>query len=188
MGNKIKILFCGILLLNSIFVYSIENTDSLKLQKNAIAVNLLGNGYLYSLSYERYFIQKNKWSASAKIGISYYYRLYNSTYIPISAQVYYGYKSKLELGIGYTPIFRWSSINEEGTIFNYDKSKYTLTGTKYIKGHNEPYAGTFCLNVGWQKELRRNNFFKIQFSPWISKAMKGYGIIPWGAITLGKMF
>lgn len=163
--------------------------DSLQNEKNSIFIELGGNGYAYSLNYERFIIKKNKWKYSAKIGFSYYYAFHNATYFPISTQIYYGNKSRLELGIGYTAIFRWSKINEEGSVFNYDKSKYKDVGEKnYVKGHDEPSAGIFYLNIGWHQELKNRTFLKVEYCPWIGDGIKPFVLVPWGKISFGKNF
>lgn len=165
-----------------------QSEDVLVYSKNQVFVELFGNGYLYSLNYERSVLRKNKLDASARVGFSYYYPLHNSTYIPLSAQMYYGKKSKLEIGIGYLPIFRWDKIREEGTVFNFDKTKYVNTGN-YLEGHDEPYAGVAFVNIGFHQNLKQNFLFKVSFSPWIAeKNNNGYAIIPWGRIAFGKTF
>lgn len=163
--------------------------DSVKTYKNSAFVEFGGNGYSYSVNYERFLYTKSKWAISAKIGLSYYYNFHNATYLPISAEIYYGSKSKIELGFGYTPIFRWSKISEEGTIFSYDKTKYTENGKKnFIKGHDEPYASLVFINIGWHQEIEKKCFFKIEASPWLAKSKSGYVLIPWGKLSFGKNF
>ena len=161
--------------------------DSLKYRKNSVFVELFGNGYFYSLNYERSIYKINKMEFSARIGLN-YYLLHNTTYVPVSIQGYYGKRSRLEIGMGYVSIFRWDKIKEEGTLFNYDRSKYKNTGSAYIKGHDEPYAGEVFINIGLHQNLKHNFFFKISFSPWIGETKNHYAIIPWGKLAFGKTF
>jgi hypothetical protein len=165
-----------------------QKSDSITIKYNSAYIELLGNGYVYSLNYERIVLKRNKVDISARIGISYYYSLHNATYTPLSIQMYYGNKSKLEIGAGYLPIFRWDKIKEEGTVFNFDKSKYSPTSGNYIEGHDEPYADAFFMNIGYHQQLRHNLLFKISFSPWIGKEQNGYAIMPWGRVAFGKTF
>lgn len=183
---KIYILVAFVLLQNMLAAQSDNNLGD---GKNQAFVELFGNGYLYSINYERTVVRKNKLDISARIGFSYYYSFHNATYLPLSVQMYYGKKSKFEFGFGYLPIFRWDKIKEEGTIFNYDKTKYNYAGI-YIQGHDEPYASVAFTNVGFHQNLKHNLFFKISFSPWISKKdnNSGIDIQPWGRVAFGKTF
>lgn len=157
--------------------------------KNFVFIELAGNGYVYSLNYERLLYSKSMLNISAKVGLSYYNSLHNATYVPFSIQAYYGNRSRLEIGIGYTPIFRWDKIKEEGTIFNYDKFKYTENGPEgYIKGHDEPYAAMGFINVGLHQKIKETYFFKIQASPWLFQKAKNYVLVPWGKLSFGKTF
>lgn len=188
--NKKTILIVVFSVLNFVVAFSLEkDTSTILYNKNIFFVELAGNGGVYSINYERIFHKKQNWIISSKIGLSYYPQNHNATYLPLSLQFYYGNKSKLEFGIGYTAIFRWDKIKEEGSIFNYDKSKYTLNGKKnYIQGHDEPYGDWVYLNLGLHQEISRKYFLKFEFSPWISKSKTSIVLIPWGKIAFGKTF
>lgn len=170
------------------YILMAQSTDGSENMKNKLFGELFGNGYLYSLNYERALLKNVKVEFSGRIGLSYYYQLHEATYLPISVQAYYGHKTKLEIGIGYLPIFRWSKIKEEGTVFNYDKSKYTMTSKDYIQGHDEPYASAAFINIGLHQGLKQNFFFKAAFSPWIAETNNGYALVPWGRLAFGKNF
>jgi hypothetical protein len=189
--NKIaKTAFCFLGIVYCTCLSAANVTDTMSQKKNAVFFELGGNGYAYSLNYEREFLVKENCSFSGKLGCAFYPQFHNATYLPLSVQMYFGKRrSRFELGIGYTPIFRWSKIKEEGTIFNYDKLKYTNHGPPgYIKGHDEPFAQFFYINVGWHQDLRNNFFLKVQASPWITENHNGYHIAPWAKVAFGKKF
>jgi len=79
--------------------------------KNTVFVELLGNGGLYSLNYERLFpLRKNGLGLSARIGYAYWnsiqtsFKNFSYQTIPVELSALYGHTHKAELGLGYTPL------------------------------------------------------------------------------------
>ncbi|MFH2141209.1 MAG: hypothetical protein ABIJ97_02210, partial [Bacteroidota bacterium] len=112
MHTVIKIMLvvsiCGLMFNQA---YSQEKSDSIHnvqidsiiiYPKNSYYVELLGNGILYSLNYERMIYQKNKMKLSARIGIESCEFLRFS--IPVEFNCNIGKRKKnLEFGLGYNP-------------------------------------------------------------------------------------
>jgi len=84
----------------------------MRLAKNTVFAELLGNGGLYSINYERLFpLQKNNFGIAARVGYAYWGNPNGTAYtfsyqtIPVELSALYGHTHKAELGLGYTPLF-----------------------------------------------------------------------------------
>ena len=134
-------------------------------KKNSVYIELLGNGVIYSLGYERIFWSDNIYRFSTMSGFSYYiWELYFSQQINLLI----GKKNNFELGFGCTlPIVE--PIQD---------------------GSNMSYLFFYRIGYRYQKE-DGGMFFRIGFTPFSGRDLhppKNWPVWPWGGITVGWMF
>jgi len=164
MINRILILLS--LLLVFINGFS-QNSDSLKLSKNAIYIELLGSaGFIYNVSYDRIIFNHKNQNISVGLGIQYYNDNRSEINLQtISPQINYLLGSNrhfLELGVGLFWDFLDSDVN------------------------------SLIMRIGYRYQRKNGLFYKIGFTPALTKLFlrfgEGYTIIPWGGIALGYAF
>jgi hypothetical protein len=146
-----------------------QTSDSLRLSKNAIYVELLGSaGYLYNVSYDRIIYNHNNHHISVGMGAQYYEGLISDNddnRQTITTQVNYLRGSNrhfLELGIGYYLDFLDSDYN------------------------------SIITRIGYRYQKKSGVFFKIGVTPLIPNHLYFFGkrlwVVPWGGIALGYAF
>jgi len=158
------------------FVYSFDSleykTNTLNNEtfaKNAVHFELLGNGFLYSLGYERIFIHKQKHKLFGNFGFSYWKNDYG-----IHPQVgyLYGIKHSFELGFGYT------------LFLTYEDNPYVVTKPQLL------YDNLFFLRIGYRyQKAEEGIFYKAAFTPFhITDNSYIPLIMPWIGLAVGYSF
>jgi len=144
-----------------------QASDSLKISKNTIYVEILGSaGYLYNVSFDRIFYKQNRHKISGGLGVQYYEGdLSYRTLQTASPQLNYLLgldRHFLEFGVGYI----WNFLNT--------------------------YENSIIMRFGYRYQRFKGLFFKIGITPFLTKSYRifgvGYKIIPWGGIALGYSF
>lgn len=114
MYQKTLILFILIILfVSSVFnqTFGQSTKDSTSISKNTVYFELLGNGGLYSINYDRVLITKNLLKATFRVGLSdwypYMYQIHFITF-PTEISLLYGNKHNIEFGAGYTFLFLYN--------------------------------------------------------------------------------
>ena len=156
--------------------------------KNAVYMELLGNGFAYSLNYERLLLQDNLMTIRGRIGVTPgFVNLFKGIAIPLEVNACFiqtrGHA--LETGIGFT----W---------FN-GKSRYRNEDRELIT--SQPYnAGSVSVRVGYRYQLPgRGPVFRAGFLPTFSVFAPdevrnnsflpfGKTFTPWGGISAGYVF
>jgi len=85
-------------------------------RKNSVQLEAGGHGFFYSLNYERFWLNENKWKASTQVGASYYTPKSGviPLWLPITANVMYSLKQHhVELGLGRTVTLENMGIGEQ---------------------------------------------------------------------------
>jgi hypothetical protein len=150
-------------------------TDSSRTAKNVLYVELLGNGILYSLNYERFITD----DLSARIGFGYLSLGASSSSSSARASVlwlplmvnYLGVGSadhKLQLGLG--PVLFYASSAASSVGDSAKASGVALFGTATIGYRYVPHDGGFNFDIG--------------FTP----VFGSFGFLPWIGISLGAVF
>ncbi|MDX2188785.1 MAG: hypothetical protein SFY32_02885 [Bacteroidota bacterium] len=111
-----------------------------KIKKNTVFVELLGNGYLYSLNYDRVINYKSKFKQTFRIGLAYLpFSPLSEIHLPFEYNFLFGKKDgHFEMGIGLTPaLWTYQYISENDTRFGF--YNYLRIGYRYQK----PNGGFF---------------------------------------------
>lgn len=130
--------------------------------KNAVFAEFLGNGFLYSLNYERLF----KGTFTLRTGISYLseevFMLGDMLTFPISSSMLFSLTeiSHIETGIAYT-------IQVKG---------------QPLESHFTPVVGYRIQNIS-----EGGGYFRLSFTPFVEYDNKLF-IEPWGGISFGASF
>ena len=176
------------------FIVDTYGQDSLKKRdyKNAISLEVLGNGILLSLNYERTLLQENIYCLSSRFGISYFPKLngFNDDFqgpgfiFELTNSLGKSNK-KIELGIGINAFNLYHKYDEN--IFINDKYE------KFIFLYTSP-------RIGYKYESPNRYIFRIGFTPIIllkfettntnAEVIKKNGntVLPWIGIGIGKIF
>lgn len=169
MRKHIKLLF--ILFLS--FIYpSLAQEEKLKINpKNTVYLEVLGNAYLYSLNYERVFLDKESYSLSGRIGFSYFKWSFfgdsHYSFFPLSINfIKHFNKNNVEIGVG--AVNQYSFYNNEESEYLFIPS-FHVNYRRYISNNMDFRAGL---------TLSRANL----------NADDKYEIFPWPFISLGKRF
>jgi hypothetical protein len=105
-------------------------------KKNSLYVEFGGNGFIYSLGYDRLFFSENKLRMSLSLGTSYshfFHENEGSVFILPQINSLYGEKHNLELGIGFSwPIIRIALNQQDYNSMNLYFVFYRL-GYRYQK-------------------------------------------------------
>jgi hypothetical protein len=164
---------------------SLKNND----YKNALSIEVLGNGITFSFNYERILFRKNIYCLSSRNGISYLPKfngdLHGPGFIFELNNSFGKSKNKIELGIGLNALYLIEELEE--SIFVNDKF------LKLIFIYTSP-------RIGYKLESKKGHFFRIGVTPVIglsyhvintnfSSTMKNETIArPWLGIGFGKVF
>ena len=129
--------------------------------RNAVYFEILGNGVIYSINYDRKFTP----TISGRLGIG---GLGTAGAVPLMVNFMPGTgASRLELGIGPALVFAPEDI-DEGEFS--DELDAGLVGTATIGYRYQPVLGGFVFRVG--------------FTPLFGQG----GILPWGGVSFGYSF
>jgi hypothetical protein len=144
---------------------------------NVVFAELLGNGLLYSVNYERII---DRWNLGLRAGVSYftypvssYGRSGNLTIVtfPLVASYYIGTpQHKLQLGLGATILYTGVSSDSTGTKFESERSGAGISATAVIGYRYLPLDRGFTFGAGFTPLLRPTSF------------------LPWGGAEAGYIF
>ena len=154
---------------DSTFVVSQDTTVEFKDYKfkfkNNIQFELLGTGGLYSVNYERFLVNRNRFKTSVQLGISPMFRTsWNGLSIPISITELFSFKKHhLELGIGIAPNF----VSHEN--------------------HGNSWESLLNGRVGYRFQKPSGRFvFRAGYTPFLYFPDNKF--IHWGGISIGYSF
>lgn len=160
----------------------LENIPPPPLPKNAVFIELGGNGGLFSLNFDRLLLRKNRVNLSGRIGVSAFPQGpgFDYTFI-LEPNFYYSLNSKhhLETGFG-TSWFNALSYDEQ-------TEKWS---------RNQEYIFMPRLGYRFQDILNDGFFFRAGFTPIIKRIYigeppndyNGNGFIFWGGLGFGYSF
>lgn len=143
---------------------------------NAVFAELLGNGLLYSINYERFL-----WPIPIGIRAGASFFTYavsdvsgsgNLTLLtfPITASYYWGtLHHKLQLGLGATILYTSASSDSSGT--SYGNTGLAIAATAIVGYRYLPIGRGFTFGAGFTPLLRTSR-----------------GFLPWGGVTAGYVF
>jgi hypothetical protein len=145
---------------------------------NVISLELLGNGLLYSVNYERLF---PAWNLGLRAGASFFMDKISSANgsgdlvlasFPLVASYFIGTpRHKLELGLGATILYSEAASDSTGTKFEGSVSGLGVAATAVIGYRLMPIGRGLTLGAGFTPLLR---------------ATKGF--LPWGGVSAGYAF
>lgn len=182
-------LLLSILLLNGILIAQTTGLPAIdKHSKNAAYAEFLGNGFAYSLNYERLLLQDNIMSIRARAGISAgFLNIFTGVGLPLELNFAFLEKNghALECGTG----FAW--FNGKSSYRNKDRelvssSRYNVCDINLRVGYRYQKPGNgLVLRAGFlpvfavvsPPEVRNNSFFPF-----------GKTFTPWGGISVGYAF
>lgn len=158
--------------------YDGEDVDDERTAHNVVFGEVLGNGMLYSVNYERLFGESN---FSVRAGFSYMALGFSSgttaastswITIPLLANYYVGgARNKLQLGLGVTMLFVTANASTSSLWGSADSTvpcPTAVIGYRYL-----PPAGGFAFSVG--------------FTPFIIPGSTRT-FLPWGGVSFGGVF
>ncbi len=157
---------------------SAQSADTVRiLPKNAIYFELLGNGILGSINYERMFRQKGTWRIAGRIGLGGYPAILNRpspwhVIVPTELLFLKGRKNRfLELGVGLTTGLVWYTEN--------------INSTEY----HEQFVAVPMLRIGYRYQSKNGFVFRagllgiFGFNP-----NRKIAAAPWLGFSFGKSF
>lgn len=155
--------------------------------KNAVYAEFLGNGFAYSLNYERRVYSDEKLAIGTRIGIAPgFIPMFQGFGLPLEANITFLRKNghMAEMGPGFTWFYGKSRYrNEKRELVNtgfYNVCDVTLRiGYKYVGPKGFLFRAAFIptFAVVSPKEVRENNFFPM-----------GKTFTPWAGISVGYAF
>ncbi|MFA5781137.1 MAG: hypothetical protein WC868_02590 [Bacteroidales bacterium] len=155
-----------------------DTLKNIRIPNNSFYIELLGNAPLYSLNYERIFINKNKFYLSGRIGIGYFFSKLdpgssNIVVTPVLINVGYQLRKKffIETGIGATYAYQ-----REVTYSYY-------SGKKEIDINNS-FFGTAL--IGLRIQGSKGFLFRVGFTPFYS--INEFLFAPFGGVSFGYSF
>ncbi len=162
-----------------------QDSTPLFTAKNAIFLELGGNGLLYSLNYERMFYQKGIFKSAARIGLTTLPRkietetkTYWDVALPLELVGLIGRsKHHLELGIGYTPSYiAKTKLEIGGSGFEFDGYRLTSVVPLRIGYRYQKPDGGFFFRAAYMPTL--------DLHPDVNRKLR----LIHGGISLGKSF
>jgi len=163
-----KYLLLSLLLLFSSVLLSVKAQEiGPELKRNTIFIELLGNGGIYSLNYDRILLSKEKWKLAGRAGVSYFNFSddFNTQYYAIPLEVSYlvGKGNHfLETGLGITPLYKIGERIEE---FNIEQETLFITSTARIGYRYQRKDGGFFFKAGWTPQYTKAYRFGESFLP-----------------------
>jgi len=127
-------------------------------KRNTIFVELLGNGGIYSLNFDRILISKEKWKLAGRVGFTYhnFFDDLNSQFYGIPLEVSYllGRSNHfLETGLGVTPVYDTSDGFEQ----NSPKQETLFIITPVRIGYRyQRKEGGFFFKAGWTPQFYKS--------------------------------
>jgi hypothetical protein len=144
---------------------------------NVIFAEVLGNGLLYSINYERII---ERWNIGLRAGASYFTYAVSSygksrnlklASFPMIGSYYVGSPThKLQLGLGATILYTGASSDSTGTTFESERSGGAVAATAVVGYRYLPPDRGFSFGVGFTPLLRSSSF------------------LPWGGAHAGYIF
>lgn len=145
---------------------------------NAVFLELLGNGLLYSVNYERLLTQ---WNVGLRAGVGFVaYKVSSANgagalvlaSFPLVASWYYGSGNhRLQLGLGATVLYVKASTDAAGLSYQGSVPSFGVAATAVIGYRYWPRHGGFTFGAGFTPLLRESK-----------------GILPWGGAEAGFAF
>jgi hypothetical protein len=145
--------------------------------ENVVFAEVLGNGLLYSLNYERLF---ESWHVGLRAGASFfthevsrYGSSGNLTIVtfPLVASYYLGWRAHhLQLGLGATVLYTKVAKDSQGIAYESDGSGLGLAPTAVIGYRYLPQHSGISFGAGFTPLVRTTSF------------------LPWGGATVGYAF
>jgi hypothetical protein len=148
---------------------------------NALSFEALGNGLVYSLSYERFLGDWDAWPIGFRAGASFFtYKISDAAgsgnltlaTLPLLASYYVGpARHKLQLGLGATLLYVSASSDAAGVKYEGSDTGLGIAATGVVGYRYLPPGGGFVFGAGFTPLLR---------------ASKGF--LPWGGLSVGYSF
>lgn len=142
-----------------------------------VFAEVLGNGLLYSVNYERLF---ERWNIGLRAGASFftygvssYGRSGNLTIVsfPLMASYYFGWeKHKIQVGLGTTILHTQVATDSRGIAYEGERAGTAVAPTAAIGYRYLPRRSGVSFGIGFTPLLRASKF------------------LPWGGATLGYAF
>lgn len=193
MKNIFLILFC----LSNFFAFAQKTDSSRVLPKNSVYVELLGNGILGSLNYERIFWQKNNWRMAGRIGISAFPNLDKDS----DNLKYFQYTVPTELSLLYGKNRHFLEFGAGVTLGFMDRLMFTYKRTTEINGvrvtdtdeHHERYTILVPMfRLGYRYQGKNGFLFRFGLLGGIAKGSIAGGndlyVFPSLGFSFGKSF
>jgi hypothetical protein len=166
---RIPLLFLFLICINR----SVAQSDSNRILKNILFVELGGPGGYGSVNYERTLIKQNKISIQGRMGLStvhlknHYRKLSPDIIIPLSIHFCYGSSHKAEIGLGET--FTYMNV------VNFDN---------YGSKRNSYFHSFISLGYRYQP-IKSRIFARIAYTPILERNIN---LRQWGSLSLGYQF
>jgi hypothetical protein len=149
-----------------------------RIAPNAVFVELLGNGLVYSINYERFLC---RWPIGLRAGASFFtYKVSDAkgsgnltlATFPFVASYYVGSTShKLQLGLGATVIYLAASTDATGTKYEGPGAGLGLAATAVVGYRYVPMGRGITFGAGFTPLVRPSK-----------------GFLPWGGVDVGYAF
>lgn len=162
-------------------------SPTVPIPKNAVYAEFLGNGYAYSLNYERSFYSDENLALGARIGIAPgFVPMFTGVGLPLELNVSFLRKNghAAEVGPGFTWFYGKSRYrNEERKLVT--TGFYNVCDVTFRLGYKYTAANGFLFRAAFiptfavisPVEVRDNNFFPL-----------GKAFTPWAGISIGYVF
>jgi hypothetical protein len=147
---------------------------------NQVFLELLGNGLLYSLNYERFFSAWNQRFGIRGGGSFITYKISSANgagnlvlaSVPVVASWYWGPSPhKLQLGLGASALYVSAATDATGQKFSSSEEGLGIAATAVVGYRYLPRDGGFTFGIGFTPLLRA-----------------GRGLLPWGGASGGFAF
>ncbi len=168
--------FFLILGINASMGQSLQDPSLTGKHRNIASLELMGNGFIYSLNYERILFDFDRFITTAQIGVSYYPPSTGviELWIPMSLNQLFRVKPKhyVELGIGQV-------------LFGEDLFVSEVPNRSIVNG-NVDIGIDFIFRAGYRFQSDSSRWvFKVAFTPFY---LNGWEFIPWGSLGAGYKF
>jgi hypothetical protein len=148
---------------------------------NALFFEALGNGLVYSLSYERFLSDWDRYPIGLRAGASFFtYKISDAAgsgnltlaTFPVIASYYLGPpRHKLQLGLGATILWISASSDSTGTKYEGSDTGLGIAATGVVGYRYLPPRGGLVFGAAFTPLLRASK-----------------GLLPWGGLSLGYSF
>ncbi len=153
--NRLKIILTLPLLCLTLMTMAQESTKSLS--KNTVFLEAGGNGFFYSLNYDRILNDNENWKLAGRAGLMYLYFFRNDQRqmigVPLEFSCLRGKdKNYLEIGFGLTPVYDTYNLSPWPAIHDFILISALRIGYRYQKND----GGLFFKS--WIDPIRRSCF------------------------------